>query len=381
MPRPHGDSLIDRALSGKERENVLESFNEIPNLTVNDAVAKDIENIATGLFSPLQGFLSRDDYVKVITEKRLASGEAWTIPIVLDIEKGNIGGAKDGDDIGISDSENRPIAIMHLDEVYSFDKEEHSEKVYGTLDQTHPGVARTSQMKDHLIGGKISLLNGFSGRFASHFISPKQTRSIFRERGWKSVVGFQTRNVPHSGHEGLQKAALNLFDGLFINPVIGKKKPGDFKDELILETYDALLSNYYPKERVVFGILPTEMRYAGPREAIHHAIMRKNFGCTHFIVGRDHAGVGKFYPPFAAQEIFKEFPDLGIEALLFPAFFYCKRCISLANEKTCPHRSSDHLPFSGTLMRRLIDDGESPPKELLRPEVAAVIRQSKDPFV
>jgi len=236
-------------------------------------------------------------------------------------------------------------------------------------------------MKDFLVGGKISVLDGIQRPYQNYTFMPANTRKIFQERGWNTVVGFQTRNVPHSGHEGLQKAALNLYDGLFINPVIGKKKKGDFKDDVIIDSYSALIEGYFPKSRAFFGILHWEMRYAGPKEAIMHAIMRKNFGCTHFIIGRDHAGVGNYYHPFAAQEIFKEFPDIVIQPLMFPAFYYCKKCFSVANEKTCPHGKDDHLEFSGTLMRNLINAGQSPPVELIRPEVFAAIKKANDPFV
>jgi len=380
LPPPHGGVLVNRILSDKEREKALNSVSQLTKLAVDSSILKDIENIASGLFSPLEGFLNRDDYLSVLQDRRLSKGQVWTIPVVLDVAKSSLANMKEGEDIVITDIGLRPVAILHIEDIFSLDRNVHATSVYGTADTSHPGVARTHEMQDFLLGGKISLLNSTVSN-SPYYIPPKETRARFMERGWKTVVGFQTRNVPHSGHEGLQKAALNFFDGLFINPVIGRKKKGDFKDEVILETYQVLINNYYPLHKVIFGILPMEMRYAGPREAIHHAIVRKNFGCTHFIVGRDHAGVGKFYPPFAAQEVFQEFPDLGIEAVLFPSFFYCKRCVSIANINTCPHNQSDHLEFSGTLMRRLIEEGESPPKELIRPEVASVIREWDGPFI
>ncbi len=379
LPPPHGGKLVDRMLKGNEREKALSEFAELPKIAIDDETLTDCFNMGNGIFSPLQGFLNRDAYLKVINEMRLPDGSPWTIPILLDVSKEDLGGAKEGGRIGLSWNGN-PIAVLDVEDIYTFDKSELAKKVYGTNDTAHPGVVRTQSMKDNLVGGQISILNA-GARKQDYSFTPAETRSTFQERGWKTVVGFQTRNVPHSGHEGLQKAALNLYDGLFINPVIGKKKKGDFKDEVILGTYSALIENYYPKQRVFFGILNWEMRYAGPKEAIMHAIMRKNFGCTHFIIGRDHAGVGNFYHPFAAQEIFKEFPDLTIEPLMFPAFFYCKKCFSVANEKTCPHGRDDHLEFSGTLMRNLINNGTMPPKELIRPEVAAVIAKWKDPFV
>ncbi|MBI2126287.1 MAG: sulfate adenylyltransferase [Thaumarchaeota archaeon] len=379
MPPPHGGKLVDRILKGNEREKALSEFADLQKIVIDDETLTDCFNIGNGIFSPLQGFLDRDAYLKVINEMHLPDGSPWTIPILLDVSKEDLGGAKEGDRLGLSWNGN-PVAVLDVQDVYTFDKAELAKKVYSTNDTAHPGVVKTQSMKDNLVGGKISILNA-EARKQEHSFTPAETRNTFQERGWKTVVGFQTRNVPHSGHEGLQKAALNLYDGLFINPVIGKKKKGDFKDEVILGAYSALIENYYPKQRVFFGILNWEMRYAGPKEAIMHAIMRKNFGCTHFIIGRDHAGVGNFYHPFAAQEIFKEFPDLIIEPLMFPAFFYCKKCFSVANEKTCPHGRDDLLEFSGTLMRNLINNGTMPPKELIRPEVAAVIAKWKDPFV
>lgn len=229
----------------------------------------------------------------------------------------------------------------------------------------------------------MSLVEALPSLYSSYCLSPAETRAEFERRGWRKVVGFQTRNVPHVGHEYVQKTALTFMDGLFINPVIGRKKAGDFRDDVILESYKVLIDNYYLKDLALMGVLQTEMRYAGPMEAIFHAIVRKNFGCTHFIVGRDHAGVGKFYSPFAAQEIFKEFPDLGIEPLFFPAFFHCRKCGSAVNDKTCPHGVENgwRVEFSGTRMRDLLVKGERPPPELVRPEVADVLLRSKSLFV
>jgi sulfate adenylyltransferase len=212
-------------------------------------------------------------------------------------------------------------------------------------------------------------------------VSPLETRSQIQKRGWKTMVGFQTRNVPHVAHETLQKTAMNIYDGLFVNPLIGKKKPGDFKDEVIVRTYETLIENYYPESRTIFGTLHTEMRYAGPKEAIHHAIMRKNFGCSHFIIGRDHAGVRNYYNPFAAHEIFSDYPDLGIEPLFFSSFYYCKKCLSYASEKNCPHGPEFREELSGTKMRKMVSSGEVPAKHLMRPEISKLIATYNEPFV
>jgi sulfate adenylyltransferase len=231
------------------------------------------------------------------------------------------------------------------------------------------------------VGGDILLVDKIDSAFPNYHLIPRETRILFKEKGWRTVVGFQTRNVPHIGHEYLQKTSLSFTDGLLINPVIGRKKPGDFKDEVIISTYESLIRNYYLKQRAVLVTLQFEMRYAGPREAILHSIVRKNYGCTHFIVGRDHAGVGSFYPPFAAQEIFDEFPDLGISPLFFRSFFHCNRCNGVANDKTCPHPDDDHVTFSGTKIRDMLNSGENPPEEIMRPEIAEIVLNWENPFV
>lgn len=373
LPPPHGGKLVDRIIKGKQP-----SLAGLQTLAIDDEAFSDCLNIAAGVFSPIEGFLTRNEYLKVINEMHLPNGAPWTIPILLDINKDN--NIKEGSEVALTYN-GKLTAILKVEDIYNFDKQELAKKVYGTDNVAHPGVAKTLAMKDLLVGGRVSVLNNIERPYQKYSFTPAETRRTFMERGWKSVVGFQTRNVPHSGHEGLQKAALNLYDGLFINPVIGKKKKGDFKDEVIIDSYSALIDGYFPKDRVFFGILHWEMRYAGPKEAIMHAIMRKNFGCTHLIIGRDHAGVGNYYHPFAAQEIFKEFPDIVIQPLMFPAFYYCRKCASVANEKTCPHGKEDRLEFSGTFMRGLINGGQSPPAELIRPEVFEAIRKAKEPFV
>jgi sulfate adenylyltransferase len=254
--------------------------------------------------------------------------------------------------------------------------------IYQTVDPKHPGVVEMARMKDRLIGGKIEVIKRIpQSPLRANRTDPFKTRPQINKRGWKTVVGFQTRNVPHIAHEMLQKAALNIYDGLFISPLIGKKKPGDFKDEVILAAYESLIKNYYPINATVFVTLHTEMRYAGPKEAIHHAIMRKNFGCSHFIVGRDHAGVGDYYHPFASQRIFKEYPDLGIEPVFFPAFYYCKRCLGYANERICPHSPESKEELKGRNIRKMVSLGQIPAEHLMRPEIARVIISYKDMFV
>ncbi|MCD6236716.1 MAG: sulfate adenylyltransferase [Thermoplasmata archaeon] len=376
MQEPHGGRLIDRCRIVDDVDT-----KDAIMLQVNKDRAEDIENIAHGIFSPLEGFLCYNDLENVMEDMRLESDTPWTIPIILDVDKQSLQGVKEGDKVFLKNDENGLIAEMEIEDIYSVDKKRLAESIYGTKDNSHPGVSMTYGIRDTLLGGKITLLKEGKKQFESYSLRPKETRILFKEKGWKKIVAFQTRNPPHVGHEYVQKAALTFVDGLFINPLIGRKKKGDFKDEVILKAYEALMKYYYPKERAVLAILCTSMKYAGPREAIHHAIMRKNFGCTHFIVGRDHAGVGNFYEPYAAHDIFDEFPDLGITPIFFRSFFYCKKCGSVVNEKICPHGKEEHVNFSGTKIREMLKEGKIPPSDMMRPEVAEAILSFDNPFI
>ncbi len=380
MIQPHGGRLVERTLKGIKADEALARAGSLTSLALDAELVSDVENIATGVYSPLEGFMGSRDFHNVLNGMRLADDLPWTIPIVLDVDVPTADRLKVGEELLLTAESGRPVALLELTEKYGFDKIETSEKVFGTSDPAHPGVAKVMAMKDILLAGPLSLIEVTPTPFDRWKLSPKETRVLFKEKGWRTVVGFQTRNTPHIGHEYVQKAALTFTDGIFINPVIGKKKKGDFKDEVILASYEELIRHYYLKERSVMAILQMEMRYAGPREAIHHAIIRKNFGCTHIIIGRDHAGVGTFYHPYAAQDIFEEFPDLGIVPLFFRSFYYCRKCGSVVNEKICPHPSADQIQFSGTKIRDMLVRGEVPPAELMRPEVAKVIMQYKDPF-
>jgi len=348
---------------------------------VSRDVRTEVENIAQGIFSPLDGFLNEDDLQHVLREGRLTDGTAWTIPIVLDVDDQTARSMKDVKEV-VLNCEGESFGIIYVKDIYRFNKVHLSTSVYGTTDSNHPGVKKVLRMKDILVSGKTEIF-AVQDRLGTreYRMTPLETRKEIVRRKWNTVVGFQTRNVPHIAHEMVQKAALNIYDGLFINPLIGKKKTGDFTDELIVRSYDHLIRNYYPQEKVLFATLHTEMRYAGPREAIHHAIMRKNLGCTHFIVGRDHAGVGEFYPPFAAHDIFKDYPDLGIEPVFFPSFYYCRKCLAYANAKTCPHSHEFREELSGTMIRKMVNTGEIPDERLMRPEVSQLIISSDDPFV
>jgi sulfate adenylyltransferase len=380
MPNPHGNKLVNRVLHGKERKRALQTAATLEKVEISEAAARDVENIAKGVFSPLEGFMSRDEFETVLHLMRLPSDLAWTMPIVLDVPKAKAEKLREDRDVALY-FDHEPLAIMHLEEKYRFNKNELARRIFGTLDLAHPGVEMITKMSNLLLGGEVDLINEPPGLYDQYKLAPVETRILFQERGWRTVVGFQTRNPPHLGHEYVQKTALAFVDGVFINPVIGKKKRGDFQDDVILDAYNTLMKNYYLKDSIVMSILPFEMRYAGPREAIFHAIVRKNFGCTHFIVGRDHAGVGNFYGPYDAQRIFDDFPDLGITPLFFKSFFYCKRCGGVTNEKACPHGADAHVSFSGTKIREALSTGHIPPKELMRPEVANLIVKHPHPFV
>jgi len=372
--KPHGGILVNRI----KKSDTSGLFS----ISITEDLANDVENIADGIFSPLEGFLGKNDFENVVKNGRLTNGLAWTIPIVLDVDESTATKMKDEKDVLLKNHEGLGIAILHVEEVFSFDKKQTSQGVYGTTDVSHPGVAKTMSMQNFLVGGKIDYLQRpQETEIRKNRLTPLQTRKEFAQAGWKTICAFQTRNPPHVAHEMLQKTSITTRDGVFVNPIIGKKKSGDFVDEVIIKCYETMIENYYPKNRCILGTLHTEMKYAGPKEAIHHAIMRQNYGCTHIIIGRDHAGVGTFYDPFAAQKIFDNYPELEITPVFFPAFFYCKKCLTYTNPKTCPHGDEDKEQISGTKLREMIQNGQAPSKFILRPEVAKVILDSPHPFV
>jgi sulfate adenylyltransferase len=378
--RPHGGKLVERIARGGERERLLKDVHEMPRLEVNASLASDVANIAHGVYSPLEGFLTREDYLSVLENKRLVNDTIWTIPIVLDASKSEMNDLKEGDEVCLWHF-GTPLAVLTVEEIYPWDKNEFAYNVFGYTDLRHPGVKLTFERKELLVGGRILLLNDPPEPLADVRLWPKETRVLFGERSWRRIIAFQTRNVPHLGHEYIQKVALTFADGLFINPLVGWKKRGDYKDKVIVEAYRVLIKHYYPRDTVVLSVLRTRMWYAGPREAIHHAIMRKNFGATHFIVGRDHAGVGDYYGPYDAWQIFNEFPDLGITPLFVREAFYCAKCGGMVNEKICPHASSDRVKISGTVIREAFKKGVRPPETMMRPEVADVILKYDEPFI
>ena len=379
LPSPHGGRLTERRLPSQRLPKVARE--DVPSLPVSQEVVADVRNIGFGRYSPLQGFLNRTDLLSVLEAGRLPDGTAWTIPIVLDLSQEAADPLEEGKDV-ILIHEGVAVAVLHLEEKHPLERRTFAAKVFGTEDASHPGVARVHQMGEVLLGGQIDLLDDSREPYPEYNLTPAETRALFQDRGWKSVCAFQTRNAPHTGHENMQKMVLSAVDGLLIHPVIGKKKRGDFRDDVILASYEALLKNYFCRDRVALTILPMEMRYAGPREAVHHAIIRKNHGCTHFIVGRDHAGVGDFYPPEAAIEIFEEYPDIGVEIITIRGdFFHCSKCSRLESERTCPHPDEEKIFFSGSKIRQMIAEGTPPPPEIYRPEVFEAQRQFDSPFV
>lgn len=376
MIQPHGGKLINRNIKTKTPE--IKNFKKFE---INTNSAEDVLNIANGVFSPLEGFLCKNDLENVLKEKRLENDIPWTIPILIDFDKRDIKDVKEGDKILLTNNEIGLKAILDVEELHKYDKKKLAMTVYQTNDINHPGVENVNNMKEKLIGGKITLIESKTREFDKYNLSPKETRFLFEEKKWREIVAFQTRNPPHIGHEYVQKTALTFVDGILINPIIGKKKIGDFRDEVILASYETLMKHYYLKERAVMSILRTSMKYAGPREAIHHAIMRKNFGCTHFIVGRDHAGVGNYYGPYDAHKIFEEFPDLGIIPLFFRSFSRCTKCGSVVNDKICPHDQKFHINFSGKKIRELLQNSQIPTEDMMRKEVSETILKFKKPFV
>ena len=381
MIKPHGGRLINKELPEREKQRIIEQINEFEKIQTDSETWKVIKNIAFGVFSPLEGFMTENDTLNVLEHMYLENGIAWPFPIVLDSSQNEVSNLKEGDSVILTDIFNNPIALLNIKDIYDYNKKKFAEKVYGTLDRNHPGVNKVFNQKEKLIGGNIYLLNELPPIFPELDLKPIETRVLFKARNWKRVVAFQTRNPPHLGHEYIQKASLTFVDGLFINPVIGRKKVGDFLDEVIINAYKVLIDNYYPKDRVVLSTFETEMRYAGPKEAIFHAITRKNFGCDHIIIGRDHAGVGNFYEPYDAHKIFDMFPDLGIEPLFFRSFSHCQKCNSVVNEKICPHPPEFHNFFSGTKIRETLLAGKLPKQDVMRPEVAEIILKYSNPFV
>lgn len=371
---PHGGTLVDRMLSSNERAAWEEKAESLSSLTMDARKRANLEMIAIGGYSPLEGFMSEADYNSVVADMHLSNGTAWPIPITLPVSEEEATGLSD--DVALRDEDGTLLAILHKSGEFRPDKKLEAEKVYLTTDENHPGVAAVYDSGEVYLAGKISMLRHPAGlAFADHRLSPSGTREAFRERGWETIVAFQTRNPVHRAHEYLQKCAMEMCDGLLLHPLVGETKKGDIGAEVRMRCYQVLLENYYPSDRVLLSVLPANMHYAGPREAVFHALMRQNYGCTHFIVGRDHAGVGTYYGTYDAQLIFKQFKagEIGITPINYEHTFYCTACRGMASSKTCPHDKESHVFLSGTKVREMLERGEAPPPEFSRPEVAEIL--------
>ena len=374
--KPHGGGeLVNRVLEGSELEAAKAKAASLPKITVDTYAAFDIDGIGKGLFSPLTGFMTKAEVESVLDTMHVRPGVPWTIPIMLTVSQEVGDGLEVGSEVAIEDDEGDICAILHLSEKYSVDTKELAEKVYKTTEDAHPGVAYTYSLGPVFLAGDLDVLKKRSIEFQDYNLTPKETRALFAEKGWKRIVAFQTRNPIHRAHEYLTKCALEMCDGLLIHPLMGTTKSDDIPGDVRMKCYLALMDGYYAKEHVALSLMPVNMRYAGPKEAVMHAIIRRNYGCTHFIVGRDHAGVGSYYGTYDAHEIFDNFDpnDIGINILLFDHSFYSKCTKSMASHKTCPGGPEDRVFLSGTKVREMLQNAEMPPEEFTRPEVAKIL--------
>lgn len=380
MINPHGGTLVIRLVDRATANAMIAEGHGLTTIAVNRRVLADLELLALGAVSPLSGFLGRDDYLSVVRDMHLANGLPWSIPLTLAISRDTAGSIREGDSVLlVREDDQEPVAQLDGVEKFEYDRILEARNVYGTDDPNHPGVAALMRQGDVLLGGLVTVFRrNVEPEFARYALTPEQTRAAFADRGWKTVVGFQTRNPVHRAHEHIQKTALEIVDGLLLHPLVGETKRDDVPAQVRMRCYEVLLENYFPQDRVLLGVMPAAMRYAGPREAVFHALVRKNYGCTHFIVGRDHAGVGNYYGTYDAQRIFDHFDRslLEIQILEFEHAFYCTRCAGMASTKTCPHDASFRVFLSGTMVRELLRDGADLPVEFTRPEVASVLRDA-----
>ncbi|MBI4298567.1 MAG: sulfate adenylyltransferase [Chloroflexi bacterium] len=372
-------TLVNLMPSEQALSDALSQAQHLPKLALSSRSLADLELLGTGAYSPLRGFMGSRDYRRVLEEMHLSSGLPWSLPITLPVNAKETAKLKEGQHIALADAQGDLYGILQLEESYSYDKELEARLVYRTTDHAHPGVAALYQQGEVLLAGPVTLLRRpMASYFGRYNLEPAQVRQLIASQGWRTVVGFQTRNPIHRAHEYIQKCALEIVDGMLLHPLVGETKGDDIPAEVRIRCYEVLLEHYYPRNRVMLAVLPAAMRYAGPREAIFHALVRKNYGCTHFIVGRDHAGVGNYYGSYDAQHIFREFKpgELGITPLFFENSFFCKTCGGMATEKSCPHTGDQRLSLSGTQVRAMLKAGSSLPPEFTRPEVAKVLMES-----
>lgn len=374
--QPYGGTLIDRTLNDADAKALRERAASLPRIDITSHTLSDLYLIAVGGYSPLEGFMSRADYESVLDEMTLSNGLPWSVPVTLPVSDDEAASVADGGEVALIAPDGGVAAVMTVTGRYGWDRDREAGLVYGTTDREHPGVAKLDTMGDTILAGPIQwTYEGDISGFPERNLTPAETRAEFERRGWKTVVAFQTRNPVHRAHEYLQKCAMEIVDGLLLHPLVGDTKSDDIPADVRMHCYETILEKYYPADRVVLSVLPAAMRYAGPREAIFHSIMRRNYGCTHFIVGRDHAGVGNYYGTYAAQEIFDtvDMQKLGIQPLMFEHAFFCTQCQQMVSRKTCPHGKENHVFLSGTKVRELLSRGERPPAEFSRPEVADVL--------
>ena len=375
---PHGGTLKPLLLTGDELAAEKKQAESLPVVRMTSRETSDLIMLAVGAFSPLNGFMCEKDYNGVVRDMHLADGTLWPIPITLSVSKEQADTISEGDKVALLDDESDELmGTLQVEEKYSYDKKEEARQVFRTEDERHPGVAKVYAQHDILLGGTVKALSEgvYPETYGEYYARPAETRAVFEEQGWSTVAGFQTRNPLHRSHEYCTKIALEVSDGLLIHPLVGKLKPGDIPAETRMKCYNVLLENYYPEDRVVLRVYPMEMRYGGPREAVLHAVFRQNYGCSHLVIGRDHAGVGNYYGPFDAQSIFDEFSkdELKIKPLNIDWTFWCHKCDGMASMKTCPHGKDDRVLISGTALREMLANGERPPKEFSRPEVVDIL--------
>lgn len=373
---PHGGQLLNLTVTDSEKAEIRQKSGHWKRIILTSRQQKDLLLLATGVYSPLRGFMGKEDYQNVLNFMHLQNNILWSLPITLSVDRITANRFREGEEAALVDERGKLLASLLINDIFSYDKQVEAKQVYGTTDTNHPGVYQLYCQEEMLLGGNIKLVDRPALSFQKYHYDPLELRHLFQSKGWKTVVAFQTRNPIHRAHEYIQKCALETTDGLLIHPLIGESKEDDLPVDLRMRSYEVILEKYYPSQRSILGVFPAAMRYAGPREAVFHAICRKNYGCSHIIIGRDHAGAGNYYGPYDAQALLKSISseELGIIPLFFEETFYCKRCGNMASAKTCPHTQEDRVILSGTRVREMLSSREALPAEFTRPEVSEILQ-------